>query len=173
MFFGNIPYFLLLWSQIAVTFVIFYFLFVSKRNLKESLVAVAGLIVLTLYVLFLSNIQSNQTRSDYLILMIIHLLLLSWGGIVYSLAGWRVTTDGLFGLFIKSMETVIVAGVFVVFGVVFVLIITGLFSAIGISIPDNVARFVGTMGLGGISVIAVAIVYNPHFSPSTQDFLKE
>jgi hypothetical protein len=168
-FLGEVPYLVILWAPIATIPVLIYLAVISKKNYVYTAISCIGLIVASLYVLLISPGLSRYL-NDYLILMVIQLPLLCWIGIGIALMGLRSSYTNRFAFLIKSIEVMIAAGLYLIFGMIFGMITLGLFSALDVLPPEFLIRLVATGGVGLITTIAVATMYDAQLSPETQDF---
>jgi hypothetical protein len=75
-----------------------------------------------------------------------------------------------FAFLLKSLEAVVVGGLMAIAGGLFVAITAGLFDALGVQLPEWVARLFIAGGTGLVVVLAVALVYDPRARPADQSF---
>jgi hypothetical protein len=165
----KVPFFILLWAPIATIPVLIYLAVISKRNYVYTAISCVGLIVASADVLLISPGLSRY-QGDYLVLMVIQLPLLCWIAIGISVMGFKSSYTNRFAFLIKSIEVLIAAGIYLVFGVAFAMITLGMFSALNVNLPDTIMRLVAAGGFGLIPILAVATMYDPIASPETQDF---
>jgi hypothetical protein len=170
LFLDEFPYFFLFWAPIATIPALVYLVLVSRKNLTYAAVAAVALIIAGAYILLISPGLARLTSRDYLTLMLILLPLLCWIAIGLTTLRFKSSTSDRFAFIIKSIEVMIAAGVFLGFGLVFGAITLGLFSALNITLPDLVIRLIAAGGFGLIPILALATLYDPHFSPAAQDF---
>jgi hypothetical protein len=170
MFLGQFPYILLLWAPIATIPALFFLAAVSRKNYILGIIAAFALAIACGYILLISPGLTSSTSRDYLILMMIQLPLLCWIGIGITTLTFKSAAHDRFAFLIKSIEVMITAGVYLIFGVAFGLITLGMFSALNVTPPEIVTRLVGAGGFGLIPILAIATMYDPHASPSAQDF---
>jgi len=170
LFLNKIPYFMLFWAPIATIPTLIYLAVISKRNYLYTAISCIGLIVACAYVLLISPGLSDLVSQDYLILMLFQLPLLCWIAIGVAVMGFRSSDDNRFAFLIKSIEVMITAGVYLIFGMAFGGITLGLFAALNISPPDIIIRLIAAGGFGLIPIMAVATIYDPQVSPEAQDF---
>lgn len=170
LFLDQLPYLLLLWAPIATIPALIFLSVVSRKNYLFSAIAGIGLVVACTYILLISPGQAKLAARDYLILMIIQLPLLCWIGIGLATLTFRSALDDRFAFLIKSIEVMITAGVYLIFGIAFGVITLGMFSALNLTPPELIIRLIAAGGFGLIPILAVATMYDPHFSPKAQDF---
>jgi hypothetical protein len=102
--------------------------------------------------------------------MLIQLPLLCWIGLGIAVMRFKSTNDNRFAFLIKSIEVMITAGVYLIFGVAFGMITLGMFAALNITPPEIIIRLIAAGGFGLIPIMAVATMYDPQVSPEAQDF---
>jgi hypothetical protein len=169
-FLDQVPYVLLLWAPIATITSVIFLTVTSKRNYRYAAIACFGLVIISAYILLVAPGQALFAGRDYLILMVIQLPLLCWLGLGISLTKFRSTSNNRFAFLTKSIEVMITAGVYLIFGVAFGMITLGLFAALNITPPEIIMRLVIAGGFGLIPIMAVATMYDPQVSPESQDF---
>ena len=169
-FLDQIPYILILWAPIATIPTLIFLAVIAKRNYQFAAIAGVGLIIASLYVLLISPGQARLPGRDYLILMVFQIPLLCWIGMGIAVMKFRSTTSNRFAFLIKSIEVMITAGVYLIFGLAFGGITLGMFAALNITLPPIIMRLVAVGGFGLIPIMAVATMYAPQLSPEAQDF---
>jgi hypothetical protein len=170
LFHDQIPYFLLLWAPIATIPTIIFLSASSKRNYQFAAISIIGLIAASIYILLIAPGLAPSAARDYLILMVIQLPLLCWIGLGIAVLKFRSTTSNRFAFLTKSIEVMITAGVYLIFGVAFGMITLGMFAALNITAPEIIIRLIAAGGFGLIPIMAVATMYDPQVSPDAQDF---
>ena len=170
LFLNQIPYIVLLWAPIAAIPAMIFLSIASKKNYLYTTISAISLIVVCIYILLISPRLSHSTAKDYLTLMVLQLPLLCWIGLGIAVLKLKSTTSNRFAFLIKSIEVMITAGVYLIFGVAFGLITLGMFAALNINLPQLVMRLIAAGGFGLIPILAVATMYDPHVSPEAQDF---
>ncbi len=170
LFNGQVPLFVFLWAPIATIPALIYLVVVSRKNYLFAGLASIVLILACVYIQFLAPAMQLQPRSDYINLMLILLPLLCWIAIGVTTLKFSAATPERFAFLVKSIEVMVAAAVYLGFGVAFGLITTGLFSALNVTIPEPLIRLVALGGVGLISILAIATMYDPHLSPRSQDF---
>jgi hypothetical protein len=169
LFLGQIPYLLLVWSPIATIPTLIFLAVVSKKNYLFSAISAFVLIVASVYVLLIAPGMSHYGR-DYIILMVIQLPLLCWMGLGIAVLRFKSTTSNRFSFLTKSIEVMITAGVYLIFGVAFGMITLGMFAALNITLPELAIRLIAAGGFGLIPIMAIATMYDPSLPPEAQDF---
>ena len=84
--------------------------------------------------------------------------------------GFHSSAADCFAFLKKSVEVVIVAGLYLIFGVIFGGITVGMFAALSIELPEILMRLIVAGGFGLLPVMAIATVYDPKVPPSAQNF---
>jgi hypothetical protein len=170
LFYHSVPYIAIFWAPIAAIPAMIFLVAVSKRNYRYTAISVVGLILICLYILFLTPTMSQQAGNNYLILMLFQVPLLCWIAIGIAVLAFKSSTSNRFSFLIKSIEVMITAGVYLIFGVAFGMITLGMFAALNITLPEELLRLAVTAGVGLIPIMAIATMYDPHLSPENQDF---
>jgi hypothetical protein len=168
--FNQIPYLLLVWSPIATIPTLIFLAIVSKKNYLFSAISAVGLIVATAYILLITPSMTVSAGRNYIILMVFQLPLLCWMGLGVAVLRFKSTTSNRFSFLIKSIEVMITAGVYLIFGVAFGMITLGMFAALNITLPEIVIRLIAAGGFGLIPIMAIATMYDPSLPPEAQDF---
>ena len=109
-------------------------------------------------------------QEQYLTLMIFHLPLLAWAGVGAFLIFKHRDPANRFAFLIKSLEVFIVGGLFAIAGAIFTGITIGLFAALAVDFPEVAQRLFIAGGGGVITIVSVAVVYNPAEPPAGQSF---
>jgi hypothetical protein len=167
----EIPHLLLWWSPIVTMSALIFLVLTSKNNYGRALALGMGLLATTAYAIILTPALDPPWMIDqYIILAAIHIPLLCWIALGISVLGFKSSTEDRFAFLKKSIEVMIVAGLYLIAGVVFGAITVGLFQALSISLPEIWLRLIVAGGFGLLPVLAVATVYDPDIPPSEQDF---
>jgi hypothetical protein len=161
----------LLASPITAALIVVFLAGAGDRRWRRVLAIALALAGLTAYVLLVYPQTGTRVyQEQYLALMPMNLALLSWASIgVYALAGhWDA--GNRFAFLLKSLEYVVVAGLFGIILALFAAVTFGLFSALGIEPPDAIVRLFVAGGAGLVAVLAVALVVEPGVAPRRQSF---
>jgi len=166
-----LPAFVLLASPIAASIIVLFLAAAGDRRWRRALAVAIALAALTAYVLVAyPHAGPRVYQEQYLILMTMHLTLLAWAGIgAYALYG-RSDAQNRFAFLVKSLEFVVVAGLFGIIGGMFTAVTFGLFDALGMLPPDAVVRLFVAGGSGLIAVLAAALTIEPGAEPRRQPF---
>jgi hypothetical protein len=166
-----IPILFLLAAPLAAVFILIYLTATGRRDWRLSVLISIGLVAAGVYVLWVfPQTGTRPFQEQYLTLMAFHLPLLAWVGVGAFLLAPRRDPVNRFAFLIKSVEVVIMGGLFAIAGGIFVGITFGLFAALNIEFPTVVQRLFIAGGAGLLPVLAVAVVYNPHKPPAGQSF---
>ena len=160
------PFFMLVWAPISTLAVIAFLTGTSRRG-KITIPVIAGLLLATIYAMLWTKLQD---RPNYLLLMMIHLPLLSWITAGLNTLGLRTDHHNAFAFIFKSIEVFITGGLFLLAGILFAGITVGLFDTFLLAIPESIMRLIAAGGMGLVSVLTVASVYDPRSPPSEQRF---
>jgi hypothetical protein len=169
----HVPYFLFLWSPITALFLIAFVAITARRPTLTVFFSGVAVVAVASYIYIMVTVTLSQnaaTQQAYFNLMLAHLPLLAWGALGLAVLGWRSSADDRFAFLSKSIETVGTAGVYAIAGFIFVGLTYAMFSVLVGHISDVLLRLLIAGGAGLIPVIAVASVYDPHLSPSRQEF---
>ena len=164
----RIPILALFFAPIAAIAIMAYLVVSGKREKMRSIWIGLGLLAFPVYVLLIMPIQRDFYKEPYLNMAMLHIPLVAWIGIGWSVLGRQSDQKSRFAFIIKSFEVLVTAGLFVIAGGIFSAIAFGMFMALGVDIPEWVQRLIFAGGAGVIPVIAVASVYNPLLEPLAQ-----
>ncbi len=170
LFLDHLPYLVIFWAPIATIFAVAFLSGTAKQHYQRAGFAVVGLSLVGLYILLISPGLTGKYQDRYVDLMAIHLPLAAWVTLGISVLGLRSTYKDRFAFLIKSIETMITAGLYLIFGMVLGGITFGMFAALNVDIPDLWMRLVIAGGYGLLPTLAVATIYDPIVAPSAQDF---
>ncbi len=167
----TVPLFLLLWAAADAAAILAYLVLAGPRRWRPALALVVGLAVTSAYVIFLyPMISLGSFQQQYLDLMAIHLPVLALAAIgVFVLRGLSDAEDR-FAFLIKSLEALVMGGLFLIGWGILTAITFGLFQALGIEPPQAIVRLFIGGAAGFVPVVAVALVYNPNAPPLLQSF---
>lgn len=168
---GNVPQVFLWWSPIAAFSALIFMAVTAKRGATRTLALGLGLLAVAAYaVLLVPAFRAEWGSEQYVILAAIHIPLLCWAALGLYVLGFRSSASDRFAFLIKSLEVLIVAGLYLGAGVAFGGITVGMFAALGITLPEVVARLIMAGGFGLLPVLALATIYDPQVAPAAQDF---
>jgi hypothetical protein len=166
-----LPAVALLAAPISAAFIVLFLTAAGGRRWGRALAVILGLAAASAYVLLIyPMIWPRAFAEQYLSLMVLHSVLLAWAGAGAAALTRRVDAENRFAFLVKSLEALVVAGLFAIAGGLFTGITFGLFDALGIQPPDAIIRLFVAGGAGLIVVIAVALVYDPTAEPARQSF---
>ena len=167
----QIPHLLLWWSSIATMSALIFLALTAKNNYGRALALGLGLLAATAYAIVLAPaLDPPWMIEQYIVLAAIHLPLLCWIALGISVLGFNSSIEDRFAFLKKSIEVMIVAGLYLIAGIIFGAITVGMFTALNISLPDIWLRLIAAGGFGLLPVMAVATVYDPGKPPAEQDF---
>lgn len=166
-----LPAVFLLAAPISAAFVTIYLTVVGhKRWRVAALVGIVPAAASAYVLLTFPQAGTRPFQEQYLTLMIMHLPLLAWAGAGALLIAEHRDPGNRFAFLIKSLEVLIMGGLFVIAGGVFTAITIGLFAALDIALPELVQRLFIAGGGGLIPVVATAVIYDPTRPPAEQPF---
>jgi hypothetical protein len=167
----GIPQLLLWWSPIVTMSALIFLALTAKRSYVRAIALGLGLLATSAYALLLApNLEPSWLPEQFIIVAIIHIPLLCWIALGISVLGFKSSTEDRFAFLKKSIEVMIVAGLYLIFGMIFGGITMGMFAALNISLPVILQRLIVAGGFGLLPVLAVATVYDPTKQPAEQDF---
>ena len=170
-FIGGFPPLLYWWSAIATMGALVFLALASKTNRGRALALGLGLLGTAAYAMLLRHgLEPAWKTEQYLIIAAIHIPLLSWAALGIFVLGWKSGAADRIAFLIKSIEVIITAGLYLIFGMIFGGITIGMFAALSIELPEVWLRLIAAGGFGLLPVLAVASVYDPMRPPSEQDF---
>lgn len=169
----TVPVIFLLAAPFTALLILVYFMRMAKKGWLVTAVAATVPLIAALYVYFTYPLMGVRPFQDqYLILMVIHLPILAWVSVgLFFLSRHRDAYSRLRFL-LKSMEVIVVGGIFAGVLAAFFGITVGLFNALNVEFSENLMRFLFGGGLGMVLVIAPAIIYNPTLPPAEQLFFQ-
>jgi hypothetical protein len=169
--YNYLPTVVMLAAPISAALILVYLTFVGRKRWPLTAAVILGLGAFSAYVLlFYGQTGLLVFQEQYLTLMVLHLLLLSWAAVGAVLLARCRDSENRFAFLIKSLEVFIMGGLFAIAGGLLTLITFGLFQALGIEPPDEVVRLFVAGGAGLIAVLAVAVIYDPTVDPAHQPF---
>lgn len=163
---ADMPQVFLWWSPIAAFSALIFMAVTAKRGATRALALGLSLLAAAAYAVLLKP----TFREQYLTLATIHIPLLCWVALGVHTLGFRSSVADRFAFLIKSLEVLIVAGLYLGAGVAFGGITVGMFAALGITLPEILARLIMAGGFGLLPVLALATIYDPRVAPGAQDF---
>jgi hypothetical protein len=152
------PYLLLFWSPIVALLIYVFLMAENPDYRRRALPALSGMAAVGVYVFAMSSWRAGEI---YHILMLFHLPLLAWIGVGFGLLGWGSSARERFAALIKSLEIGITGGVFGIGVGAFAVITVGLFSALGVELPEWALQSLFAGGAGLVPVIALAVAFQP------------
>ena len=166
-----IPAIILLAASLCALFILIFLTAAGHKRWGLGALIGFSLLAVSAYVLLIyPQTGTIPFQEQYLGLMAMHLPLLAWAGVgVFLLARHRDPANR-FSFLIKSLETIILGGLFIIAGGLFTAITIGLFDALNVDFPEVVQRLFFAGGLGMIPVVATAVIYNPTVPPAKQAF---
>ena len=159
------PYLLVLITPIIAIMALVYFAATRKQGYGIAAALGTALATVTAYAMWRSveDASYQQIAST-------HLPLLAWTAAGVFLMGVRATARNRFALLAKSIEVIVVTGVYAMAAMAFAGITMQMFKTLGITLTDSVSRLLMVGGAGLMPIVAVASVYDATTPPEAQDF---
>jgi hypothetical protein len=112
-------------------------------------------------------------RTDQAAILIsIHLPFAAWAAVGAGVSlGYRETARQLYGYVVKSVETVLTAGIYLAAGCILLGLTVGIFDALGVTIPNKVMQVGVSAGIGLIPILALASLYESSRPPTEQSWV--
>lgn len=166
-----LPIIFLLGAPFTALFILIYFTRAGRKDWRVTAVAAAMPLLASAYAYFLYDRTGIRPfQEQYLTLAPIHLPILAWVSVgLFFLIRHRDAHNRLRFL-LKSIEVIVVGGIFAGTWFAFSGITAGLFNALDIQFSDGLMRLLFGGGLGFVLVLAPAIIYNPLLPPTEQSF---
>lgn len=154
------PLFWIGWGPLTVLAILFYLAVIDNREERIRWYGVSAPIVVAT-ALFATWIAWG--RTDHIAnLIAIHLPFVAWAAVGGSVAlGYPHTSRQFFAFMVKSVETILTAGIYLAAGLIFSGLTSGIFAALGIRFSELLIRTAAAWGIGVIPILALASVYDP------------
>ncbi len=166
-FADGVPYLAQIWSLIAGSLLVVFLIVAARHSYKRALGVFGGFLFFGAYVLLFSIWPNDR---NYQLLAAVHLPLLAWIGVGMAVLGRRAGHANRFAFLIKSIEVLVVGGIYLIGGAVFAALTFGLFQTIDVQIPEPVEKLIFPGGTGLIMLLATASTYEPRLAPVAQNF---
>ena len=161
------PHFWLGWSPVLALAIL---AFLSKKNRADSqrdgkwgiIIVAAGA---------LTAFRFWAQTDAIAVLVALHLPLVIWAGVGSCVIQKHNNPARQFHAFsVKSVETVLTGGIYFGAFMIFLMLTQGIFAALDIRIAESSIEKAVAWGVGAISILALASVYNPSASPAAQNW---
>jgi len=161
------PLFWIGWGPLAAIGIVVFLAVVAPDSKRFRWYGGAAAIAL---IAGLSSALVAWDRTDHVaILIALHLPFVAWAAVGASVSLGRTDRAGHFYAFIvQSMEVLVTGGIYLGAGGIFGALTVGIFSVLGVEMPESVFRHVAAFGIGVIPVLALASVYDPTSAPAEQ-----
>lgn len=161
------PLFWIGWGPLTALGILFYLTMVDRS--ERRIYRYAGLAVIPIAVY--TAVTAWGRTDDLAILSALHLPFVAWAAIGAALTlGHPDPARQCYAYLVKSTETVLVGGIYVAAGAIFLGLTYGIFAVLGINLPQNILQTIAAWGIGAIPVLALASVYDPMAAPVAQDW---
>lgn len=150
------------WSPITALFILAFLIRDDSRKEQLRFYTLAGIIIVIAAALGLwANTGTDPQTAG---LVAIHLPFLSWialGSSGFFGQGNNNISQNFYGYILKSFETLITAGIYLIAGIIFFILTSGIFSILEVSFSEAFWLKISALGLGFIPVLAIATAYEP------------
>ena len=163
------PLFWIGWGPVTALAVLFYLAMVdrTRERVRRYVGLAVALLPITAYTALLAWSRTDQIA----ILIALHLPFVAWAAVGASLTlGQPDPARQRYACLVKSLETVLTGGIYFGAGVIFVGLTHGIFSVLGIKLPQDGLQTVAAWGIGAIPILALASVYDPAAAPVAQNW---
>ncbi len=132
------------------------------------------------YVIFVPVILLTALLSSWTVwgetgavanLVTLHLPFVTWaavGGTV--VCGYPDIARQFYGFLVKSVETVLTAGIYLIAAMIFAMLTYGIFAALGIVFSQSLLQRAIAWGFGAIPILALTSVYDASSPPASQNW---
>ncbi len=156
------------WSPLTGLAVLLYLLVASgDRSRRATYGSGAGLIVLAWLI---TGLTAWSRTDDIAILHAIHLPFVIWMFVGWTVSGVHPIDDEFYGYLLKSVETIVAAGLYSIAGAIFVGLTFSIFRVLGVEVPEAIAERSAAFGIGLVPLLALASVYDSRSSPRGQSW---
>jgi hypothetical protein len=155
------------WAPLAAAAIVLFHALVSQQAERRrwQVGAVAGAAATGL----LAAATVGGRADDAAALVALHLPFVAWALIGLSVVLGRPDRAAqAYAYVVRSMETLVAGGIFLLSGGVFGGLTLGIFAVFGIQPPEALLRAAAAFGIGVIPVLSVASVYDPTVAPTRQ-----
>jgi len=167
--YGFMPLVVALGVPIAALCVIAYLCGVGDRRWPRALVCGLVPFAIAAYGLLLyQQAGPRPYQEQYLGLFAAHLALLGWAAVGVYLLWDHGDAENRLAFIKKSIELLVMGGIFGAAGGVFIAITMALFQALDVTVPETIQRLLIAGGAGLVPVLVAAIAYNPNSAPREQ-----
>jgi hypothetical protein len=161
------PLFWIGWGPLTALGILFYLTIVDRS--ERRIYRYAGLAVIPIAVY--TAVTAWSRTDDIAILSALHLPFVAWAAMGAALTlGHPDPARQCYAYLVKSVETILVGGIYFAAGAIFLGLTYGIFAVIGIKLPQDDLQTVAAWGIGAIPVLALASVYDPMAAPVAQDW---
>ena len=157
------------WAPLTALFILGFLAAVSRDAEPFRRYGRPGALLLVLPVL--AAMVGWDRDDDVAGLLAVHLPVAVWATVGAGVVlGRSDTANQQYAFLVKSVEAILAAGIYFAAGAVFLALTFGIFSVLGIELPQDKLRLVAACGLGAVPILALASVYDPTALPELQDW---
>jgi len=161
------PLFWLGWSSMAGLAMLLYLAIADRSSGRSRLYAWTAMAIIAISAF--AAVQNWSKTGPVAELTALHLPFVVWAAVGIGLcAGRRDPFIQGHAFMLKSIEAVLVGGIYFGSLAVFAALTNGIFSVIGIRLAEDGFQWVVACGIGIVPVMALASVYRPEAAPSDQ-----
>lgn len=156
------------WAPAAALAALAYLAFVDGRPERRRFYVYTGLGVTGLALVAAGLFWG--AKGDIHNLVVLHLPFLVWAMVGAGLSlGVKEPARQFFGYIVKSIEVLLTGAVYLAAGMIFTGLTIGIFSVLGVELPERWQMLIAAWGLGVTPVISVASVYAANRPPAKQE----
>lgn len=164
-----LPLAFLLAAPLTALFILIYFTRMGKQDWRLTAVSITMPLLAAAYVYFVYDESGVRPfQEQYLLLAVIHLPILAWVFVGTFFLIHHPDPQSRLRFLLKSVEVIVVGGIFA--GVLFAFfgITIALFGALSVEFSEDLMRLIFGGGIGMVMVIAPTIIYDPLLPPAEQ-----
>ena len=157
------------WAPLTALFILGFLAAVSRDAEPFRRYGRPGALLVILPVL--AAMVGWDRDDDIAGLLAVHLPVAVWAIVGAGVAlGRSDAASQQYAFLVKSAEAILAAGIYFAAGGIFLALTFGIFSVLGIELPEDKLHLVGACGLGAVPILALASVYDPTMLPVLQDW---
>ncbi|MFZ5516889.1 MAG: hypothetical protein ACOY90_09645 [Candidatus Zhuqueibacterota bacterium] len=162
-----VPLFWIGWAPLTALGILVFLAIVDRSRRRAYQYAGLAIIPIAVYTAAIAWSRTGDVAS----LIALHLPFVVWAGIGAALAlGHADPARQCYAYFVKSVETVLVGGIYFGAGGIFLGLTLGIFAVLGINFQQQNLQTIAAWGIGAIPLLALASVYDPTTAPAAQDW---
>ena len=168
-----LPIAFLLAAPLTALFILIYFTRTGKKDWRLTAVTVSVPLLAAAYAYFTYDQTGVRPfQEQYLTLTFIHLPLVAWACVGSFFLVKHRDAQSRLRFLLKSIEIIVVGGIFAGVSFIFFGITIQLFDALNVEFSELLIRLLLGGGLGFVLILAPTILYNPLLPPAEQSFFQ-